>query len=167
MSRGTKASLVALSAAVAVGLGLAACTGNPEAQPTNPRSSMSATQTKDGTGEVRHDLEPLTKRFSALGTPVSATWMSGTLSGDAPGPSTYWIDAVVTLGPEAAQSLRDLAPAAASDSPDVPQQVKAEIPSGDLLSSPALDAKFAQGQFRAKVYLVEGTDTVVVVALGE
>ena len=84
---------------------------------------MSATQAKDGTGSVRHDLEPLTKRFSALATPISATWMSGTLSGDSPGPSTYWIDGVVTLRPEVAQSLRALGAAAAPDSPDVPPQV--------------------------------------------
>jgi hypothetical protein len=33
------------------------------------------------TGDVRSELAPLTKRFTALGTPVSATWMSGTLGG--------------------------------------------------------------------------------------
>ncbi|GAB3878140.1 hypothetical protein GCM10028802_18960 [Terrabacter terrigena] len=38
------------------------------------------------TGEVRTDLEPVPRRFSALGRPVSETWMSGTLGGDAPGP---------------------------------------------------------------------------------
>lgn len=128
---------------------------------------MSSTQTKDGTGEVRHDLEPLTKRFSALGTPLSATWMSGTLTSDTPGPSTYWIDAVMTLDPEVAQGLREVASAAATDAPGVPRPVKTAIPAGNLLRGPALDAKFAQGQFRAQVYLVEGSDTVVIAALGQ
>ncbi len=56
---------------------------------------------------MRTDLEPLTKRFSALGGPVSATWMSGTM-GDArvPGPSTYWLDAIVELAPMRARDLR-------------------------------------------------------------
>jgi len=67
---------------------------------------------KSGTGETRTDLEPLTKRFSALGDPVAATWISGTMgSSDVPGPSTYWIDAVVEVTPAQADELRrDYAP---------------------------------------------------------
>jgi hypothetical protein len=65
------------------------------------------TAQKTGTAQIRHDLEPLIKRFPGLGAPVSATWMSGTF-GDprVPGPSTYWIDAVVQLRPEQATDLR-------------------------------------------------------------
>ena len=49
----------------------------------------------------------------------------------------------------------------------MPDEVKADIPAGDLLRSGDLDAKFAQGEFRAKAYLVDGTDTVVLVSLGQ
>ncbi|MEO7447860.1 MAG: hypothetical protein ABI336_06245 [Humibacillus sp.] len=124
-------------------------------------------QRKTGTGEVRHDLDPLTKRFSALGTPVSATWMSGTLDSSAPGPSTYWIDAVVQLSPETAATLRDASPTPTAETPEVEGGVRAALPSGQLLRSGDLDALFAQGPFRAKAYLSAGSDTVVLVSLGQ
>ena len=124
-------------------------------------------QRKTGTGEVRHDLDPLTKRFSALGTPVSATWMSGTLDSSAPGPSTYWIDAVVQLSPETAATLRDASATATAETPQVEGGVRAAMPSGQLLRSSDLDALFAQGTFRAKAYLSAGSDTVVLVSLGQ
>lgn len=128
---------------------------------------MSTSQRKTGTGEVRRDLEPLTKRFAALGTPESATWQSGTLESEAPGPTTYWIDAVVTLAPDTADALRAKATETATTTPDVEDAVRAAIPAGQLRVGKDLDAAFAQGSFRAKAFLVEGTDTVVLAALGE
>ena len=145
----------------------AACsTSSPTPTNDRTRSTVSAA-TKTGTGEVRHDLDPLTKRFTALGTPVSATWMSGTLGGDAPGPSTYWIDAVVRLSPEAASALRADSPTPTTETPDVEDGVRSALPTGQLLRSEALDAAFAQGSFRAKAYLAADSDTVVLVALGQ
>lgn len=123
--------------------------------------------TKTGTGDVRTDPEPLTKRFTALGQPVSATWMSGTLGGDAPGPSTYWIDAVVEVTPETAATLRAASPEQTTETPAVEDDVRTALPSGQLLRSTSLDALFAQGSFRAKAYLAADSDTVVLVALGQ
>jgi hypothetical protein len=136
--------------------------------PTTDRTrSTVSSATKTGTGDVRTDLEPLTKRFSALGRPVSATWMSGTLGGDAPGPSTYWIDAVVEVSPETAATLRAASPEPTTETPDVEDGVRSAVPSGQLLRSTALDALFAEGSFRAKAYLAADSDTVVLVALGQ
>src|SRR5262249_36335117 len=55
--------------------------------------------------QIRHDCEPLTKRFPAIGHPISARWMGGSLGGGShsrvsdfvPGPTDYWIDAVIEL----------------------------------------------------------------------
>ena len=60
---------------------------------------------KQGDGKLREEASPLTSRFPALGTPIKVRWMSGTL-GTSPGPSTYWIDAVVWVTPEVGQQLR-------------------------------------------------------------
>ncbi len=171
MSRRSPAPLAAV--ALTTVLALTGCVGQTTyTDPENPvtgRSDMSQTQTpvKEGDPTVRHDVEPLTKRFSALGTPVSATWRSGTLSGSAPGPSTYWIDAVVELSPAAAQALRATNPTASGSTLDVVDEVRAAIPAGTLLGGGALDAAFAQGTFRAHAHLVDGTDTVVLAALGQ
>jgi hypothetical protein len=142
------------------------CSTEPTPTTDRTRSTVSSA-TKTGTGDVRTDLEPLTKRFSALGRPVSATWMSGTLDGDAPGPSTYWIDAVVHVTPETAATLRSAAPEPTTETPDVEDGVRTAVPSGQLLRSTSLDALFAQGSFRAKAYLAADSDTVVLVALGQ
>jgi hypothetical protein len=158
----TAAALLTLTAA-------GACSTQPDPPTDRTRSTVSsaAPGTKTGTGEVRTDLDPLTKRFSALGQPVSATWMSGTLGGDAPGPSTYWIDAVVKVTPETAATLRAASPQPTTETPEVEDGVRSAVPAGRLLTSKALDALFAQGSFRATAYLAADSDTVVLVALGQ
>lgn len=144
----------------------AGCTAQPSA-PTVERSASTGGHLKQGTGTVRHDLEPLTRRFTALGTPVSATWMSGSLKGDAPGPSTSWIDAVVEVTPETARSLAELAPTATTSTLEAERPVLDAVPEGKSKTAAALEAAFAQDSFRARVELVEGTNTVVLVSLGE
>lgn len=161
----TRTAAAALAAALTLTL-TAGCSTDPAPTTDRTRSTVSSA-TKTGTGDVRTDLEPLTKRFSALGQPVSATWMSGTLGGEAPGPSTYWIDAVVEVTPETAATLRAASPEPTTETPDVEDGVRPALPSGELLRSTSLDALFAQGSFRAKAYLAADSDTVVLVALGQ
>jgi hypothetical protein len=162
-SRPAVAAIAALLSLTLTG----ACTTDSTTPTDRTRSSTVSSATKTGTGEVRSDLEPLTKRFSALGQPVSATWLSGTLGGDAPGPSTYWIDAVVDVTPQTAAALRAASPEPTSETPDVEDGLRPSLPSGQLLRSEALDSLFAQGSFRAKAYLAADSDTVVLVALGQ
>lgn len=162
----TRPAVAAIAALLSLTL-TGACTTDSPTPTDRTRSSTVSSATKTGTGEVRTDLDPLTKRFSALGQPVSATWLSGTLGGDAPGPSTYWIDAVVEVSPQTAASLRAASPAPTSETPDVEEALRPNVPSGQLLRSEALDALFAQGTFRAKAYLAADSDTVVLVALGQ
>ncbi|WP_330474416.1 hypothetical protein [Terrabacter sp. C0L_2] len=161
----TRAAMAA-SAALLTLAATAACSTDPTPPTDRTRSTVSSA-TKTGTGDVRTDLDPLTKRFDALGRPVSATWMSGTLGGDAPGPSTYWIDAVVKVTPETAATLRATSPEPTTETPAVEDGVRSALPTGQLLRSTALDALFAQGSFRAKAYLAADSDTVVLVALGQ
>ncbi|MBD5785048.1 hypothetical protein IF650_02535 [Cellulosimicrobium terreum] len=128
-----------------------------------------ATPAKSGTGEVRTDLEPLTTRFSALGTPVGATWLSGTVGDeDVPGPTTYWIDAVVELDPAVAEQLvAQTAPQETTDVPDVVADLESSLPDGPFLTGPDLDAAFAESGFTATAYLDADDATLVLVTLGE
>jgi hypothetical protein len=82
---------------------------------------MNAPATKSKSNPVRHDLEQLTKRFSALGLPIDASWVSGGM-GDpgVPGPSLYWIDAIVELKADTASDLEArYRPVATTATPDV------------------------------------------------
>lgn len=129
-------------------------------------SEESAVGEKIGDGELRTDLEPLTKRFPALGAPVGAEWMGGTL-GDAPGPSTYWIDAVIEVDPAIADGLRaEYAPEAVSAPPDVVDAIQERIPEGIWLSSDELDAAVSGGGYSTDVYVAQSEPFVVLTAVG-
>lgn len=133
---------------------------------TNVRTTDAAE--KSGTGELRTDLEPLTKRFPALDNPEQARWMSGTFGSDrAPGPSTYWIDAVITLSESKFEELKSTyAPESAGKTPEVVDGLRAELPTGTFLTSDRLDQAFTHDKWFAKAYLVPDHRTLVLVATG-
>jgi hypothetical protein len=128
----------------------------------------SAEATKSGSGELRADLEPLLKRFPVLDGIEQAHWMSGVYGDpDNPGPSTYWIDAVVTLPPAKATQLRaSYAPARTSAAPDVVEGLRDRLPPGPFLASAALDRAFTHERWLASVFLDEQTNQLVLVATG-
>lgn len=127
--------------------------------------SSSDGQSKVGSGETRHDLEPLTKRFPVLAGATDASWLSGELEGSAPGPTTYWIDAVVTVPEATASTLLATDPAPATTTPEVVTPLAGSVPDG-LRTSSALDDLFAQGDFRGTAWVTADGRTVVLTALG-
>ncbi|OLR91470.1 hypothetical protein BJP25_00880 [Actinokineospora bangkokensis] len=123
--------------------------------------------TKSGTGELRTDLAPLTKRFPGLADARSAQWMSGTLGDDrVPGPSTYWIDAVVTLPPA---KVSEVTPGTreTTDQPPVVDGLRDDVPEGPYLTSDALNSTFTGQGWFVHAYLAKGTDKLVLVATGQ
>lgn len=125
-------------------------------------------------GELRTDLEPITKRIPALADARSAKWRSGTL-GDSrvPGPSTYWLHAVVELP----QALYDEARAKSSEDAELPSSFSDSlgdlIPKGKYLSGEALNSFFAPSEEMRKrfakvsAYLAAGEPTLVVAIISE
>lgn len=122
---------------------------------------------KNGTGELRHDLEPLTRRFGALGQPQGATWMSGTTGSAAvPGPSTYWIDAVVQLAPAQAAALRQRhALQASATGPALVPGLTGHLPAGPWQVAASLDDALSTGGWAVKAHLAG--DALVLSALGQ
>lgn len=144
---------------VAVVVSVVSCAGTSTGEPA----------VKSGAGELRTDLEPLLKRFPVLSGAEQAYWMSGRF-GDprVPGPSVYWIDAVITLPPGRAEELRaGYAPARTSTTPDVVAGLRDRLPPGPFLNGAALDEAFAHGSWRASAYLDERSGQLVLVAAGE
>jgi hypothetical protein len=123
---------------------------------------------KSGTGELRTDLEPLVKRFPTLTTATGARWMSGTFGRtDTPGPSTYWIDAVVVLEPSEVERLVSAhAPTATGEKPDVIEELREQLPHGPFLTGDALDAAFKYENWRVDSYLARESGELVLVAMG-
>ncbi|QFZ23294.1 hypothetical protein [Saccharothrix syringae] len=123
---------------------------------------------KSGTGELRTDLDPLLTRFPALDGTTGARWMSGTRGrADVPGPSTYWIDAVVELPAARVEELVSAhSPTDEGRSPDVVDGMRDHLPAGPFLTGAALDAAFHRGSWSASAHLARGTGRLVLVATG-
>ncbi|WP_166906786.1 hypothetical protein [Mycobacterium sp. DL440] len=130
---------------------------------------MNAPAAKTTSNPVRHELEPLTKRFPALGSPVAASWVSGDMGDpDVPGPSLYWIDSIVELSPSVADDLKARYRALpTTDQPDVWESLRASLPQGGFLASGQLDAAFTSARVKSKAFLAEGAPIVVITATGE
>jgi hypothetical protein len=76
--------------------------------------------------EVRTDPAPITSRFPALGAPLAVTWIGGTLGDDrVPGPSRFFLEAVVALAPADVERLRATHAAVAGGPPAVPGPLRA------------------------------------------
>lgn len=122
--------------------------------------------TRDDTAPVREDLAPLTKRFPALGEPISARWKSGTM-GDprVPGPSTYWIDAIVRVTPVVADQLA--AGTSSAGAPEVVEVLRVELPAGPWVASEQLNRTLSASGFGSQVRLDPATGTVVLRSIGE
>lgn len=153
-------------AAVAVG-----CAERPTGSQDRTDPSMGTQQRaeKNGTGERRTDLAPLTDRFTALQSPQGATWYSGTLGSDAaPGPSSHWIDAVIELSEEDVAALVDqYGPSEATTSPQVVDDLRGDVPDGTLLSDVELDRAFSTSGFVSQVWVDREGRRLVLTAKGQ
>lgn len=141
---------------------LSGCTPTPTPEPVT--SSRAAAASREGTGEVRHDLAPLIKRFPQLQGAESATWLSGSLGeGRVPGPTTYWIDAVVVLDASSYAALRAKADASAetADLPDLDPGLDASLPAGPFARADTLDEDFSAAERSTVVFLDDSTRSVV------
>lgn len=92
--------------------------------------------------EVRTDRDPLMSRFPLLGSFVEARWVGGVLGDQrVPGPSTYFVEAVVTLAPADVERMRTAYRFDAAPAPEVPAALRSAIgPDPDWSSSAEFDA---------------------------
>ncbi len=131
--------------------------------------TVTAPAGKTTSNPVRHELEPLTKRFPALGSPVAASWVSGDMGDpEVPGPSLYWIDSIVELTPSTADDLKTkYRPIPTTNWPDVWESLHDLLPQSGYLSGPQLDAAFTSTKIKSKAFLAEDAPVVVITATGE
>ncbi len=120
-------------------------------------------------GDTRTDTAPLVKYFPAIGAAESAQWVTwNNASGRAPGPTIYWIEAVITLTPADADRLRNAyKPAPAPALPELESQIQQAVPPGRYTSGPELDRALGSGPEwggNATAYLHEGAPILVLSA---
>lgn len=118
--------------------------------------------------EIRHDLGPLTTRFPALGSPLSASWVTWNSATDGlAAPTTYWIDAVVTLEPATAALLTAYQPIEEGKRPTVQGVLESELPEGPFLTSAALDETLSSSGRRSAAYLTRTGSQLVISAFDD
>jgi hypothetical protein len=123
---------------------------------------------KNGTGEIRQDLAPLTTRFPLLDGVKAALWISGTTgSSTVPGPSTYWIDAIIDLPPgRSTQWRQEFKLTPAPNAPDLASPLDKQLPPPPYEASAALNAAIrGTGGFACTAHL--SGDTLVLSCLGQ
>ncbi len=164
---GGRALAAAVAAVAFAGLGLAGCTSSESTAPVSAPLPTKPSFSKGEVGPLRTDTEPIAKRWPNLGTIISAQWFGGTL-GDprVPGPSTYWIDAVVELEPAAMESLRAQAGTTKPESPDVVNELVPKFPAGPFSRSGALDAA-ARGSFLTRAWLPATGNRLILSGMGQ
>jgi len=123
---------------------------------------------KQGDGVLRDDLEPLVRRLPKLAGTTAASWTSGTL-GDSrvPGPTLYWIDAVVELDEGTIAAARAIPSDEVELPDDLHDTVRSRAPEGPFVASQQLDQFFSDGAWHAKAWLAVGEPIVVLVITGE
>jgi hypothetical protein len=158
--------LVAVVIVMAAGIG-AVCVLRPDDEPEVSMSHPLPALSRGDRGPVRHDLEPLVKRFGALGSPRGATWQGGTLGSDrVPGPSTYWIEAVVQLEPGTAHRLVEANGGAPVPPPQIDGALTPALTAGPWAASEPLDGAFRAEGFRGRAFVDEAHDTLVLLLVG-
>lgn len=111
----------------------------------------------------------MTKRFPAIGTPEAVTWVSwNSASSDVPGPTTYWIDAVVTLQPQTTTALvATFQPAADGTTPSVHDMLRSAVPPGPFLTGTALNTALSTSGWAANAYLDRERNQLVINAIDD
>lgn len=161
--RGTALRATAAALLLAVGVFTAGCAPATPASPAARQATAPAAE-KSGDMQVRHDAEPLTDRWPVLEGLESTSWSSGTMGGRAPGPSTYWVDAVVVLSPAAYEQLRATATEPV-DAPELVSPMREHVPAGPFFGGADADAAVSTPGYPATVALDDATRTVVVSAV--
>jgi hypothetical protein len=123
---------------------------------------------KQGSGELRTDVGPLTSRWPVLGEPGDVRWMGGRFGRsrgfDPPGPSTVWLDAVIAVDPDQVDEwLSSYSFRPAGVVPEVVDGMVEHLPPGPFLRSDEFDTVFNEQTWHVEVYLDPAAGELVLV----
>lgn len=143
----------------AMGAGaVVSCTGKEDAMEPD----------KSGDGRIRQEREPLFTRLPQLSQIPAACWSSGILGDRSmPGPSTYWIDAVVTLDAATLEEVAALPKQPAALPDNLHPAVAREAPTAEYVSSAQLNEFFSHDGWRTDAYLAPEEGIVVLLIVGQ
>lgn len=142
---------------------LASCSLLPGKDPTGAGGTTKAIDKAAQTGP-----EPVLSRTAGIPATSEFLWWSGTMGGGAPGPSTYWVDALVSVDEQQIIRWRELCdPAADAVAPEVVDELAAELPAEDYLECPELASQLSDGTWECRVWISPSHPSIVLALVGE
>ena len=119
--------------------------------------------------QPRTDVEPITKRWPQLGGIQQAHWVGGTLTSDgSPGPSSYFIEAVVILAPaDLARLTSQHHFSPAPTRPDPPASLRPHLREGNWLSDAEVDQAFSPPNWVSHIYVQPDNALAYISAKGQ
>jgi hypothetical protein len=118
--------------------------------------------------EIRSDTAPLVDRFPAIGAPDTVSWVTwNSATGGAPGPTTYWIDAVITLQPQTTRVFAELKPLAQGKIPEVAEELRPGVSDGPFLTGAALDDALSTSGWVATGYLDPARNQLIITGMDD
>lgn len=161
--------LLLLLPALAVGLTGCDLVGSGDSdRPSGEADRTSGGRTVDKAAQT--DAEPVRTRTRHLPEDASYLWWSGTLGSDAPGPSGYWVDAIVTLPASRAQELRALCTqddAAEPGTPEAVPELLAELTIEDFSECPGIADRVRAEGWSPRAWISAAAPVLVLTLQGE
>ena len=158
-------SVALIAGAVALGTLSSCVPGTPS--PSSSRTEQGTGAAKHGDGTVKTNLDSITNRVPGLAGATAVSWTGGTTGDDrAPGPTTYWIDAVLDVPAETLSELRTTFETKPVDAPDLAPALEGVLPEGPFESSFELDKSLSSGDWQVQAYLAPDSNQLVVLILG-
>lgn len=130
------------------------------------RKSQRSTPDKTIDKAEQTNPAPVLRRTDGLPEDADYLWFSGRAGSDAPGPSTYWIDAQVEMTDVQVAALRDLGVETDASIPAVVPEL-AEHLDGIWHEAPAVATRIAAEGWSARVWVAEGSPVLAISLIGE
>lgn len=138
-------ALIAIAAVALLAAGAGCAFIRKDSPISRSDASPADDREKQWDGKIRHDLDPLKRRFKNLGDDYTATWAGGLYGINAdrglPSPDhRYWIDAVIRLNPTTTRKLEgELGDSVSHETPMIKKELRGELPPGPASTSRALN----------------------------
>jgi hypothetical protein len=113
------------------------------------------------------DPDPVLDRTTGLPENAEYLWYSGTLGGDAPGPSTYWVDSRITLEHDEAAALREQCQDGAESTPDVVADLGDQLDAEDFRECPQVAQGVRAHGWTTRAWISDASPVLVLALVGQ
>lgn len=113
------------------------------------------------------NADPILSRTQHMPADSRFRWYSGTMGTSGVGPSTYWIDAEVTVPEQQAREWRELCSGGEPATPEVVDELRRKLTADDFIHCPELAGIIGTGEWTTRTWLSQSKSVLVLTLVGE